>query len=48
MDRYYPYGSFCDKYGAWCDDVVEITDGGNDCNGDCDNCTFRNTPNTKY
>ena len=36
-DRYYPYGLFCEYYGCWCDDVVDITDGQNECNGDCKN-----------
>ena len=42
--RYYPYGLFCDKYGCWCDDVVEITDGENECNGDCKNCDCSSEP----
>ena len=44
MSRYYPYGKFCDKYGCWCDDVVDITDGNNECNGDCSNCEFSSDP----
>lgn len=43
-DRYYPYGLFCDKYGCWCDDVVDITDGKNECNGDCKNCDCSSEP----
>lgn len=38
MNDYYPYGYWCNKYCCWCDDVIELTDGQNDCNGDCRNC----------
>lgn len=38
MSQYYPYGVFCNFYGMWCDDVVELTEGTNECNGDCNNC----------
>ena len=38
MSRFYPFGVFCDRYGMWCDDVVDITEGQNECNGDCGNC----------
>ena len=38
MSRFYPYGVFCDRHGMWCDDVVDITEGQNECNGDCGNC----------
>ena len=38
MSRYYPYGKWCEQYGCFCDDVVDITDGNNDCNGDCEDC----------
>jgi len=44
MGRYYPYGTFCDKFGCWCDDVVAITDGQNNCNGDCGNCEYASEP----
>jgi len=44
MSRYYPYGTFCDRFGCWADDVVDITDGNNDCNGDCSNCRFSSKP----
>ncbi len=44
MGRYYPYGVFCDKYGCWCDDVVDITDGCNECNGNCGNCDYASEP----
>ena len=44
LSRYYPYGIFCDKYGCWCDDVVDITDGNNECNGDCSNCQYSAKP----
>jgi len=44
MNRYYPHGIFCDKYGCWCDDVIEITDSCNHCNGDCGNCNFASEP----
>lgn len=43
-DRYYPYGYWCHKYGMWCDDVVEITEGNNDCNGDCRKCSECSSP----
>lgn len=36
--NYYPYGWWCHKYGMWCDDVVDITEGNNECNGDCKEC----------
>lgn len=42
MAIYYPYGYFCDKYGMWCDDVVEETEGQNDCNGNCLSCEYGN------
>ena len=38
MERFYPYGYFCNRYGMWCDDVVDVTEGHNDCNGDCLEC----------
>jgi len=38
MSRFYPYGKWCEMYNMWCDDVVDLTDGENDCNGDCYNC----------
>ena len=38
MSRYYPYGVWCYKYFMWCDDVVDLTDGENECSGDCKNC----------
>lgn len=44
MGRYYPYGVFCDKYGCWCDDVIEITFGLSECNGDCGNCDYSSEP----
>ena len=40
MSRYYPFGVWCSNYCMWCDDVVEITDGHNTCNGDCANCEY--------
>jgi len=40
MGRYYPYSWFCNKYGMWCNDVVDLTDGENDCNGDCTDCDY--------
>jgi len=44
INKYYPYGIFCDKYGCWCDDVVDITDGNNECNGYCSNCEYSAEP----
>lgn len=44
VNKYYPYGFFCDKYGCWCDDVVDITDNQNDCNGNCEGCAFSSEP----
>jgi len=38
MSSYYPYGVFCNKYGCWCDDVIDITENQNDCNGNCSEC----------
>lgn len=38
MGEYYPYGLWCNKYCMWCDDVPDILDGNNDCNGDCKRC----------
>ena len=40
MSRYYPYGVWCGKYFMWCDDVVDITEGENECSGDCKNCEY--------
>ena len=40
MDRF-PYGMFCDKYMMWCDDVPDLTEDTNDCNGACEHCNFR-------
>jgi len=40
MNRYYSYGLFCNRFGCWCDDVVDITEGNNDCNGNCGKCKF--------
>lgn len=40
MSRYYPGGKWCSKYCMWCDDVVDITEGNNTCNGDCQNCKY--------
>ncbi len=37
-ERFYPQGFWCNKFYCWCDDVVDITDGHNECNGDCKNC----------
>lgn len=39
LGKYYPYGVWCNKYNMWCDDVVDLTDGENECNGDCEDCT---------
>ena len=44
FNRYYSEGVFCDYYGCWCDDVVDITDGQNKCNGDCYNCKHATKP----
>lgn len=38
MERYYPQYLWCNKYRMWCDDVPDLTDGQNDCNGDCNGC----------
>jgi hypothetical protein len=40
MGKYYPYGFGCSKYGMWCDDVPDVTDNQNDCNGNCGSCDF--------
>lgn len=37
---FYPYGFWCDLYCMWTDDVVDLTDGQNECNGDCQNCEY--------
>ncbi len=37
-EKYYPYGYWCNRYQCTCDDVVYLTDGCNECNGDCHNC----------
>jgi hypothetical protein len=42
--RFYPGGVWCNRYCMWCDDVVDLTDGGNDCNGDCRNCEHHDDP----
>ena len=47
MSKYYPYSYFCDRYGCWCDDVPEITDDENDCNGNCLECEDCSEPNKK-
>ena len=44
MGKYYPYGVFCNKYGCWCDDVIDITDGCNECNGNCCECDYASNP----
>lgn len=40
MSRFYPAGKWCGKYCMWCDDVVDLTDGGNECRGDCLSCDY--------
>ena len=48
MNKYYPYGLFCNRFGCWCDDVVDITDENNDCNGNCSKCRFFSEPRKGY
>ncbi len=48
MLKYYIYGYFCDKYGCWCDDVIEITDGNNNCNGNCKECPYCKEPDNLH
>lgn len=44
MEQYYPGYLFCDRCGMWCNDVVFLTDGQNDCNGDCKSCEHESNP----
>jgi len=41
---YFPYELFCEAYGMWCDDVPEIMEGTNDCNGECEECDHSYEP----
>ena len=48
MNKYYPYGVWCDNYCMWCDDVVFNTDGANNCNGNCYECEYSTDENNEY
>jgi len=47
MNEYYPYGLFCDWYGCWCNDVTELTENQNECNGNCKECQHSSKPKKK-
>lgn len=40
MSIYYPSYCWCNMYYMWCDNVIENTEGMNQCNGDCLNCSY--------
>lgn len=37
-EKFYQQFLWCEKYGMWCDDVPDLTDNRNDCNGNCTEC----------
>lgn len=40
MNKYYETGLWCGKYNCWCEDVTELMDNQNNCNGNCSECVF--------
>ena len=40
MSKTYPAYKWCAKYNMWCDDVFYLTDGENECEGECAECDY--------